>query len=184
MMRLLGMAVVTVAVASLLWTSERVAGQAAPPGERRNLIGVWELVSLQDNRPNGDVLDWLGKRPSGSLIYSPDGRMALQIMRDPPSVAGSMWSSDGRVLLPSASANDIRNAYSGYYAYFGTWKVDERAHTVTHHVRASLRSGEVGAHYVRPYELAGDQLLLRYPVNAADSEGWIRVLVWRRGERF
>jgi hypothetical protein len=183
-MRLLRLAIVTVAVASLLWTSERAAGQAAQPGERRNLVGVWELVSLEDTRANGDVLDWMGKKPSGSLFYSPDGRMSLQIMRDPPSVAGSMWSRDGRVLLPSASGNDIRDAYSGYYAYFGTWEVDERAHTVTHHVRASLRSSEVGARYVRPYELAGEQLRLRYPVNAADSEGWTRVLVWRRGERF
>jgi hypothetical protein len=177
------MTVVAVAVASLLWTSERAAGQAQP-SERRNLIGVWELVSLQDSRRNGDVLDWMGKKPSGSLIYSPDGRMAIQIMRDPPAVAGSMWSSEGRVLLPSASPSDVRDAYSGYYAYFGTWEVDERAHTVTHHVRASLRSGEVGARYVRPYELAGEQLRLRYPVNASDSDPWTRLLVWRRGERF
>ena len=117
-------------------------------------------------------------------IYSPDGRMAIQIMRDPPAVAGSMWSSEGRVLLPRASPSDVRDAYSGYYAYFGTWEVDERAHTVTHHVRASLRSGEVGARYVRPYELAGEQLRLRYPVNASDSDPWTRLLVWRRGERF
>ena len=183
-MRLLGMTVVTVAVASLLWTSERAAGQGAQPSERRNLIGVWELVSLQDSRRTGELLDWMGKKPSGSLIYSPDGRMSIQIMRDPPAVVGSMWSSEGRALLPSASPNDLRDAYSGYYAYFGTWEVDERAHTVTHHVRASLRPGEVGARYVRPYELAGEQLVLRYPVNAAESDGWTRRLVWQRGERF
>src|SRR5262245_4878194 len=183
-MRLLGRAVVTVAVASLLWISEKAAGQAAQPGARLNLVGVWELISLQDIRSNGDVLDWMGKKPSGILTYSPDGRVALQIMRDPPPAAASMWSREGRVLLPSASANDLRDALSGYYAYFGTWEVDERAHTVTHHVRASLRSGEVGAHYVRPYEIAGEQLVLRYPVTAADGEAWTRVLIWRRGERF
>ena len=67
---------------------------------------------------------------SGSLIYSPDGHMSVQIMRDPhPVVAASMWSSDGRDLLPSASATEIRDAYSGYYAYFGTWEIDERANT-------------------------------------------------------
>jgi hypothetical protein len=180
-MRLQGVAVLTVAFASLLSTSEK----AAQPEGRRNLIGVWELVSLQDNRSNGgDVLPWMGRKPSGTLMYSPDGRMAIQIMRDPPAVTGSMWSSDGRLLLPNASANDLREAYSGYYAYFGTWDVDERAHTVTHHVRASLRTGEIGANYARPYELAGEQLVLRYPVNAADGEGWTRVLVWRRAEHF
>jgi len=146
-------------------------------------MGVWDLVSLQDIRRDGEVLDWMGKKPSGTLVYSPDGRMSLQIMRDPPAMAGSIWSN-GHVLLPGASPTDIRDALSGYYTYFGTWEVDERAHTVTHHVRGGLRSNDVGADYVRPFELTGEQLRLRYPVKAADREGLTRVLVWRRGERF
>lgn len=72
-----------VVVASLLWTCGLSAGQATQPSERRNLIGVWELESLQDQWPGGDVLDWMGKNPAGILVYSPDGRMTIQIMRDP-----------------------------------------------------------------------------------------------------
>lgn len=101
---------------------------------------------------------------------------------DPRPSAGSMWSTDGRDLLPSAPANDIRDAYRGYYAYFGTWEVDERAHRVTHHIRGSLRSVEVGANYVRPYEFSGEQLLFRSPVSGADGE--TRVITWRRAGRF
>jgi hypothetical protein len=72
-MRLLCTAVVTAAVASLPWTSGMAAGQATQPTDRRNLIGVWDLVSLQDHRPNGDVVRWMGEKPSGTLVYSPDG---------------------------------------------------------------------------------------------------------------
>ena len=181
----LSAALVTVLVASFAWTSGLTEGQATPPGERRNLLGVWELLSLQDHRPNGDVLDWMGKKPSGMLIYSPEGRMTIQIMRDPrPTAAAPLFSSDGHTLLANASANEIRDAYSGYYAYFGTWDADERAHTVTHHVRASLRSAEVASDYIRPYELSGEQLLLRYPVSAPGGERRTRVLTWRRAERF
>jgi hypothetical protein len=83
----------------------------------------------------------MGTKPSGTLIYGPDGHMSVQIMRDPhPVVAASMWSSDGRDLLPSASASEIRDAYSGYYAYFGTWEIDESARTVTHHIRGERRA--------------------------------------------
>lgn len=185
MRRSLCTVVVTVAVITLLWTSTRTAAQETQRSERQNLRGVWTLVSLQDQRPNGDALDWMGKKPSGILIYSPDGRMTLQIMRDPRPTGGvPIWSSDGHDLLPSASDNEIRDAYRGYYAYFGTWDVDERAHTVTHHVRASLRSSEVDSDYVRPFELSGEQLLLRYPVSAPDGEKRTRVLIWRRAERF
>ena len=184
MRRMLSTGVVTVVLAIFLWCSGLAEGQATQPGERRNLSGVWELVSLQDHRPNGDMLDWMGKKPSGMLIYSPDGRMTIQIMRDPrPTTAGPIWSSDGHSLLPNAPANDIRDAYSGYYAYFGTWDVDARAHTVTHHVHASLRSAEVDGDYVRPYELSANQLLFRYSVSGPDGEKRTRVLIWRRAER-
>ena len=181
-MRLRCIAVVSVAVTSVLWTSGTAATQT---GDRRNLTGVWELVSLQDHRPNGEILDWMGRNPTGTLVYSPDGRMSVQIMRDPrPPVAGSMWSSDGRELLRSASADEIREAYGGYYAYFGTWKIDERARTVTHHILGSLRAMEVGAGYVRPYEFSGDQLRLRSTVTPASGEKQVRVITWRRAERF
>jgi len=59
-----------------------------------------------------------------------------------------------------------------------------RQHTVAHHVRASLRPAEVESDYIRPYELSGEQLLLRYPVSAPDGEKRTRVLIWRRAERF
>ena len=145
-----GSAVVGVVVAMVLLTSGFTAAQATQPGERQHLSGVWELVSLQDHRPNGDILDWMGKKPTGMLIYSPDGRMNIQIMRNPrPISANPIWTSDGHSLLPHAAAHEIQDAYSGYYAYFGTWDVDERAHTVTHHVKASLRSAEVDSDYVQ-----------------------------------
>jgi hypothetical protein len=126
----------------------------------------------------------MGKKPSGTLIYSLDGHMSVQIMRDPrPAAAASMWTSDGRELLASASAKEIRDAYGGYYAYFGTWDIDEGARTVTHHIRGSMRAGEVGAHYVRPYEFSGDQLLLRSTVSPSNGENQTRVITWRRAGR-
>jgi hypothetical protein len=183
-MRVLRTCLVNVAVASLLCPSGIAAQQVARQNDRQELIGVWELVSLQDQRPNGDVLDWMGKKPSGTLIYSNNGHMSVQIMRDPhPAVAASIWSSDGRDLLPSASANEIRDAYGGYYAYFGTWEIDEGARTVTHHIRGSMRAVEVGADYVRPYEFSGEHLLLRSTVSSAGGEKQARVITWRRAGR-
>ena len=52
----------SVAVASLLCLSGVTAQQPARPSERDTLVGVWELVSLQDHRPNGEMLDWMGAR--------------------------------------------------------------------------------------------------------------------------
>ena len=155
--------------------------QAAPAAL---LIGVWDLVSYEDHRPNGEVIHRWGSRPSGVLTYSRAGRMTVQFMRDPRPTfaAGRVWSPDNQTLLPAASASEIRDAYAGYYAYFGTYEVDERAQTVTHHITASLRSHEVGADNVRQFELSGDQLVLRLEVTADNGERRTRIIVWRRAE--
>ncbi len=144
----------------------------AAPKVAAQLLGVWDLLSYEDHCPNGEVLHWWGQRPSGVLTYSRSGRMAVQFMRDPRPTfaAGRVWGPDNQKLLPTASATEIRDAFAGYYAYFGTYEVDERAQTVTHHITASLRSHEVGTDNVRPFKLSGDQLVLRFPVTADDGE--------------
>ena len=158
--------------------------QAAPKPAAQQLIGVWDLVSYEDHRPNGEVLHRWGRHPSGVLTYSRAGRMTVQFMRDPRATfaGGRVWSPDNQTLLPSASAQEIRDAYTGYYAYYGTYDVDERAQTVTHHIKASLRSHEVGADNVRAFKLSGDQLVLRLEVTADDGEKRTRLIVWRRAE--
>jgi lipocalin-like protein len=166
--------------------AQPASAQVAPKTGAQILLGVWQLVSAKDYRPSGAALDWMGNKPSGTIIYTAGGRMAVQFMRDPRATftGTSMWTSDGRDLLASVTPSEIRDAYTGYYAYFGTYSVDESARTVTHHIQASVRPEEVGRNYVRPFEFTGDQLVFRYPVSAADGERRTRVIIFTRSERF
>jgi hypothetical protein len=41
---------------------------------KRDLVGVWELASVQDLWPSGTVTQWLGKAPTGVITYTPSGR--------------------------------------------------------------------------------------------------------------
>jgi len=63
-------------------------------------------------------------------------------------------------------------ALADHIAYFGTYSVDERAKTVTHHRQGSVQPGDKGD-VVRGYEFIGDQLILR-PV------GTTREVIWER----
>ena len=110
--------------------------------------------------------------------------MTVQFMRDPRATfaAGRVWGRDNLQLLPTATAAEIREAYSGYLAYFGTYDVDEAARTVTHHITSSLRSHEVGQDNVRQFELSGNELRLRVAVVADNGEARNRLIVWRRAE--
>jgi hypothetical protein len=54
----------------------------------------------------------------------------------------------------------LREAVTGFVAYFGTYDVDEAAHTVTHHVEASLVPSWVGTDVKRQFNFQDGRLLL------------------------
>ncbi len=63
-------------------------------------------------------------------------------------------------IMPS----DFRHGvFVGYYAYFGTYEVDEKQGVVRHYVQASLWPEEVGRLYTRSIELSDDRLRLTTP---------------------
>ena len=119
------------------------------------LHGVWEVVSLEDVQPDGMIAYSWGKAVSGTITDTPGGRVFVQLLADPSPrfSGGNVLSPSGRDLLQTVSADEIRKAYVGYYAYFGTYEIDESERVVTHHVESSLRHHEIGLRYDRPYEL-------------------------------
>lgn len=131
------------------------ASPASSPRES-SLLGAWNLVSaetLQDNRKSRPAF---GDQASGMLVYDRSGEMSLQIAGDRPSV-GSVE------IYQSLSAQERMVFLDNYYAYFGTFEVDEAAQSVIHRVRASLRPNEMGISYHRKYAIEGDRLTLASP---------------------
>lgn len=50
-------------------------------------VGTWRIVSVETTRPTREALtDWLGKRPTGTIMHLASGYMAVQIMRGPRPV--------------------------------------------------------------------------------------------------
>jgi hypothetical protein len=145
----------------------------ADPG----LAGAWQLVSVDTVRPNGEVIHpFYGEHPQGLIVYDRSGWMAVQIVSDPPPAVPAGAS---REEFRNAPAADKAVAADGYYAYFGPYTVDERASTVTHHLREALYPGERGVDFTRHYTIAGDVLTLVAKVHEM-GEDHERRLVWRR----
>ena len=78
-----------------------------------------------------------------------------------------------------APPSDKSAAIDGYYAYYGTWTVDESASTVTHHIRQSLMPGERDQDGVRGVSLQGNRLTLTAKAHEM-GEDHQRRLVWER----
>jgi hypothetical protein len=55
---------------------------------------------------------------------------------------------------------EVRAAYDGYVAYFGTYRVDEANGVVTHVVEGSLKPSYTGTDQPRPFKLDGDVLVI------------------------
>lgn len=134
----------------------------------KRLIGNWTLVSYVTENPDGSRGKPYGDAV-GRLSYDEHGHMAGQVMRPgrTPVVPGA-WGTQ-----------EVRSAYAGYIAYFGTYEVNEAGDTVTHHVEGALNPNWVGGDQLRCMRFEGDLLVLSTDVPKAGA--MVRhTLTWRK----
>lgn len=137
---------------------------AEPVAKPQGIVGVWKLVRYEDQPPEGPKQFPLGERPVGQLIYTADGHMSIQLMKVPhPKVA----SGDDTKVTPE----EKQALFDSYVAYFGTYRVDEARHVVTHIVEADYADVFIGNSEERPYVLEGDVLRLT-PIWKQDGKIW------------
>jgi hypothetical protein len=117
------------------------------------LFGTWRLVSESNVTDKGIVKkEVFGRKPTGLLTYTPDGRMmviAANDVRKPLTLAD--WF-----------AGPVENralAFSTFFAYAGRYTLS--GNTVTHHIEVAWIQGWANTDQVRRIHLQGDQLVLR-----------------------
>jgi len=126
----------------------------------KQLIGTWRLVEIKGG--DGKMDPNRGARPSGLIYYDAHGNMAAQIMPDRPRA---------KYAVAQPTPEEAKAAITGYTAYFGTYTVDEKARTVTHHRKANLNPGGIDT-VVRRYEfVTRDRIILR-PVENQNQLTW------------
>jgi hypothetical protein len=130
----------------------------AQQNPKGRIIGTWKVISWESLRPNGQIMNiWVGLHPTGLIIYQPNGYMAVQIMADPRPTFTQ---------IPATSPppyDEFRNAFFGYYAYWGTYTINDAGNNVVHNVLGSERPGEVGRKYERSISIDGTKLVITTP---------------------
>ncbi len=140
-----------------------------------DLVGKWDLVSMEIRDSNDEVSYPFGKDLIGTLSYSAGGAMSAQVMRrDRPSFA----SGD----IQAATDEEIRAAYMGCISYFGTYTLDESEKSVAHNVEGSLFPNWVGESQMRYYDLDGDTLSLRTQPIDVGGKSIVAYLILKRAE--
>src|SRR5690349_17116865 len=103
-----------------------------------SLVGNWRLVSYETVDESGRRGTPYG-RAVGRLTYDERGNMSGQVMRP----------GRQRVELGEGNAQQVRAAYIGYIAYFGTYEIAPDGASVVHHVDGALNPAWVGGDQLR-----------------------------------
>jgi hypothetical protein len=139
------------------------------------LVGTWQIVSMEDTMNDGSVgppAD-LGPHPKGFLMYEPDGHMCATLV-----------NSDRPAWKDFAKATDAEKIayYDTFIAYCGTYKLDSAASTVTHYPAVAWTPAYVGSTQTRPFKLEGNRLIITVTQGMANLGIQKRVLVWERAK--
>ena len=147
----------------------------AQPLTTNPLVGVWKLVSFESRSYNGEVSYPMGKYPIGLLTYDVKGRVANQLM-EPNRPA--FKTGDRRRGTPE----EIKAAFEGFSAYYGTYRIDEKQGRVLQRIEVSSFPNEVWTEVERFFEISGSRLTLRTPrrvLAGQASQRWYGS-VWNR----
>lgn len=117
------------------------------------LVGSWRLAWVEEQQADGTMKRHIERR--GTILYTRDGHMSVQIM---------LPEGENR-----PGNNPVKYDQGSYEAYYGTYDIDEAAHTVTHHVEGALVRSLIGKNLTRLYRFEGKQLILK---SARPDEHW------------
>ncbi len=133
------------------------------------IVGAWALVSASQT-VNGQTRDYFGPQPLGQLIFTPNGRFSVILVRsDLPNFASNNRSTG----TPDENTAVAR----GSVALFGTYTVSgDNLHI---HIDGSSFPNWRGKDQTRMVQVTGDQLTWQ---NAAASAGGHDKLVYQRAK--
>ncbi len=144
-----------------------------PEGPRSRFIGTWQLVSLESRSNDGEVTRPFGENPRGRLHYDHNGNMSVFAIRPerPHFTAGD---------LLGGTPEETQAAFDGLVAYYGTFSVQERAGTVTHHVEGAAWPNRIGTDQVPHFQFEGNRLILQTPTTLRGGDQRSSRVVWER----
>jgi hypothetical protein len=132
-------------------------------------IGSWELQEWSAELNNGKIVFPFGEDAKGSITYDDFGNMAVQIMKN------------NRVQFLSedplqAQADEVIEAYNGFIAYCGKYKVDTSSNQVIHQIEISSFPNWVGQNQVRFYTFIEDKMILSTDIIGSSRHK----LIWKK----
>ncbi len=136
------------------------------------IIGTWKLVSWQYEGENGEIIDYLGEKPVGVLMYDENGLMNAQLMR-------SSRPNFAQEAISGGTLEEMGQAFGSYLAYFGSY-IEKEPGAIVHTVIGSLFPNWIGHQETRYGQIEGDNLILSTPPIPALGRDIVFYIRWQR----
>jgi len=138
---------------------------------KSKFVGTWKLVSLEVHLSDGTVMEPYGDNPMGMAMYDND-KFVAQIMKPNRKEfeAGNQFGG---------TPEEIKEAFEGYTAYFGSWEVKDDK-TLVNNVEGSLYPNWIGGEQIRYYKFYDNYVDLRMPPTKVGDIEFTGLLKWER----
>lgn len=135
---------------------------------KNKIMGTWELVSYYRLDEDGEKIYPLGEDPKGFLIYTADGYMSAQLMKQ----GRINYSLEG---LHNGTEQEMAEAAHGYHAYSGKYDIDEADGSIYHHNEVSLIPNRLGDVQDRQIQFEEDTISITSRTSSTH-------IVWKKAE--
>jgi Lipocalin-like domain len=161
---------VTIALGLALLPSSTLAQQKSL---KEQLVGTWTTVSADNVLPDGTKRQLFGANPKGLIIFDANGRYAfVQLDPDRPK-----FKVNNRL---QGTPEEVKAAWDGAVAHFGTWSVTEADKTIGLRIEGSLYPNQSGTDGKRSIvSLTADELKW---INPAAGAGGRAETVYKRAK--
>ena len=150
------------------------AARADQPSLRAKLLGLWTLTEAVT--VEGDnIRPWYGRRApiSGAIVFLDSGWISVQI-------GGSRPDKVARGDFPKLAPAERLAFFEQYYAFYGTFEIDEKAGAIQYHVTDSLLPFERGDILKRQIDIKGNTLTLVTEPRTESGKTHFNRLTWRK----
>jgi hypothetical protein len=140
------------------------------------LVGAWTLLLDDGVAPDGTQVPTFGPNPVGTLIFTPNGRYSLQIMR---VINRGPFASNNR---DTGTADENKAVSQGTISHFGTYSVDEAGRAITFHIEGSSFPNWENTDQKRLVTAITDEVLTYTNRNSSTpAHGFMRTeLAWKK----
>ena len=112
-------------------------GFAQQKSLKQQLVGVWTYVSIEDVQSDGTRTQPYGTTPNGIAVFDRSGQFAIILTR--PDIP--KYAANNRL---KGTTEEYSATAKGSFSQFGTYTVDETAHSFILHVTGSSYPNIIG----------------------------------------